>query len=51
MRELVENGHVYIATSIVFGKKGAKEYAWNNDQRDSIMMKFGDGYGVQDTKD
>ena len=29
-------------------KKGAKkEYAWNNDQRDSIMMKFGDGCKVQ----
>ena len=24
-----------------------KEYAWNNDQRDSIMMKFGDGCKVQ----
>mgnify|MGYP001485776396 FL=1 len=49
MRELVENGHVFIATPPLYlVKKGAKkEYAWNNDQRDSIMMKFGDGCKVQ----
>ena len=49
MKELVENGHVYIATPPLYlVKKGAKkEYAWDNDQRDSIMMKFGDGCKVQ----
>ena len=49
MRELVENGHVFIATPPLYlVKKGAKkEYAWNNDQRDNIMMKFGDGCKVQ----
>ena len=49
MRELVENGHVFIATPPLYlVKKGAKkEYAWNNDQRDNIMMKFGDSCKVQ----
>ncbi|MAP99253.1 MAG: DNA topoisomerase (ATP-hydrolyzing) subunit B [Flavobacteriaceae bacterium] len=49
MKELVENGHVYIATPPLYlVKKGAKkEYAWDNDQRDNIMMKFGDGCKVQ----
>ena len=49
MKELIENGFLYIATPPLYlVKKGAKkEYAWNNDQRDSIMMKFGDGCKVQ----
>ena len=49
MKELVENGHVYIATPPLYlVKKGAKkEYAWDNDQRDTIMMRFGDGCKVQ----
>ena len=49
MKELVENGHVYIATPPLYlVKKGAKkEYAWDNDQRDSIMMKFGEGCKVK----
>ena len=49
MKELVENGHVYIATPPLYLiKKGTKkEYAWNNDQRDKIMMRFGDGAKVQ----
>ena len=49
MKELVENGHVYIATPPLYlVKKGAKkEYAWDNDQRDSIMMRFGYGCKVQ----
>ena len=49
MKELVENGHVFIATPPLYlVKKGAKkEYAWNNDQRDNIMMNFGDGCKVQ----
>lgn len=49
MKELVENGHVYIATPPLYlVKKGVKkEYAWDNEQRDAIMMRFGDGCKVQ----
>ena len=43
MRDLVEAGHVYIATPPLYlVKKGAKkEYAWDDNQRDAINMKFG----------
>ncbi|MFD0965066.1 DNA topoisomerase (ATP-hydrolyzing) subunit B [Pseudofulvibacter geojedonensis] len=49
MKELIENGHIYIATPPLYMvKKGTKsEYAWNDDQRDMIMMKYGDGAKIQ----
>ncbi|MGV6828908.1 MAG: DNA topoisomerase (ATP-hydrolyzing) subunit B [Flavobacteriales bacterium] len=49
MKELIENGHVYIATPPLYlVKKGAKkEYAWDDDQRDRITAKFGDGSKIQ----
>ncbi|MCH9660642.1 MAG: DNA topoisomerase (ATP-hydrolyzing) subunit B [Bacteroidetes bacterium] len=49
MRDLVEAGHVYIATPPLYlVKKGAKkEYAWDDDQRDAINMKFGGAAGIQ----
>ena len=45
MRELVENGNIYIAAPPLYlVKKGAKkEYAWSDADRDMIIDKFGGG--------
>ncbi len=45
MRELVENGNIYVAAPPLYlVKKGKqKEYAWNNDDRDALIKKFGGG--------
>ena len=49
MRDLVELGHVYIATPPLYlVKRGTKkEYAWSDDQRDQIVMKFGGNASIQ----
>jgi len=49
MKELIENGHVYIATPPLFlVKKGAKkEYAWNDEERLALMAQYGDGAKIQ----
>ena len=49
MRELVENGNIYIATPPLYlVKKGAKKlYAWNDEERDKIMDDFGQGVSIQ----
>jgi DNA gyrase subunit B len=49
MKELIEEGHVYIATPPLYlVKKGnKKEYAWNDDQRDMINLKLGGSAAIQ----
>lgn len=49
MRELIENGFVYIATPPLYlVKKGAKkQYAWSDKDRDAIIADFGDGSKIQ----
>lgn len=49
MRELIEAGHVYIASPPLYMvKKGnKKEYAWNDEQRDRIVKELGNGSNIQ----
>jgi DNA gyrase subunit B len=49
MRELVESGYVYIATPPLFlVKKGAKkQYAWSDQERETLIESFGQGASVQ----
>ncbi|MFM7758785.1 MAG: DNA topoisomerase (ATP-hydrolyzing) subunit B [Crocinitomicaceae bacterium] len=45
MKELIENGYIYIATPPLYQvKKGQKsEYAWNEDQRDRLINELKGG--------
>ncbi|WP_299160666.1 DNA topoisomerase (ATP-hydrolyzing) subunit B [uncultured Eudoraea sp.] len=49
MRELIEGGHVYIATPPLYlVKKGSKKrYAWNDKERDEIVESFGGSAPIQ----
>ncbi len=49
MRELIEGGHVYIATPPLYlVKKGSKKrYAWNDKERDEIVESFGGSAAIQ----
>jgi DNA gyrase subunit B len=49
MRELIEGGHVYIATPPLYlVKKGTKKrYAWSDKERDEIADSFNGSVGIQ----
>ncbi|CAI8178687.1 MAG: DNA topoisomerase (ATP-hydrolyzing) subunit B [Flavobacteriaceae bacterium] len=49
MRELIEGGHVYIATPPLYlVKKGNKKrYAWNDQERDTIAAEFNGSVNIQ----
>ncbi|WP_420320076.1 DNA topoisomerase (ATP-hydrolyzing) subunit B [Flagellimonas sp.] len=49
MRELIEGGHVYIATPPLYlVKKGTKRrYAWNDKERDEIVESMKGGASIQ----
>ena len=49
MKELIESGHVYIATPPLYlVKKGSKkQYAWSDKERDEIGEAFGGSVSIQ----
>ncbi|MEE9361519.1 MAG: DNA topoisomerase (ATP-hydrolyzing) subunit B [Cellulophaga sp.] len=49
MKELIESGHIYIATPPLYlVKKGTKKrYAWSDEERDEIANSFNGSVGIQ----
>ncbi|TNF41820.1 MAG: DNA topoisomerase IV subunit B, partial [Bacteroidetes bacterium] len=45
MKELIENGHIYIATPPLYlVKKGkAEKYCWSEEERDAAVQEMGQG--------
>ena len=48
MRELIENGHIYIATPPLYlVKKGNRErYCWSDEERDALVEELGKGVKI-----
>ena len=48
MRELIENGHIYIATPPLYlVKKGNRErYCWSDEERDALVDEMGKGVKI-----
>ena len=48
MRELIENGHIYIATPPLYlVKKGNRErYCWSDEERDALVDQMGKGVKI-----
>ena len=49
MKELIENGNIYIATPPLYlvNKGAKKEYAWDDEERDNLLEEFGQGASIQ----
>ena len=49
MKDLIEQGHIYIATPPLYCVKSGnrKRYCWTDEERDAVIAESGRGYTVQ----
>ena len=49
MKDLIEQGHIYIATPPLYCVKSGnrKRYCWSDEERDAVIAESGRGYTVQ----